>query len=159
MYLSVFVCENAECDRWPFHHTQLLNIDPGKAGGSFPLCAVYDLWKLLGILWPQCRRRMFAHHAHLIYVMMQSYMKAPNIWNTGPTWSADCEATIMPTFAIIFYALYGAVYFRLTHYPFGDCWNVIHIVIIIKSELWIFSHCLVLGNETTLCAAWLAIFS
>ena len=54
--------------------------------------------------------------------------------------------------------LYGAVLFQLTNSSFDDCENVCtHFIIIIKSEVWITSHYLLLGYATMVCVAYVLL--
>ena len=60
---------------------------------------------------------------------------------------------------VIHYSIYGAVCFQFTQFP-RDGWEniLLCLIIIIKSDVWTFIHCLGLGNETMVCAVCLFIF-
>ena len=70
--------------------------------------------------------------------------------NAWQIYSAGCVSKINCILTIIFYAIYGAVLFRITNFSFDDCENIFtssYFMIIFKTEIWIVGHCLGLGDE------------
>ena len=61
--------------------------------------------------------------------------------------------------SVFYYTICGAVCFQFTHF-LCDHWENIYLclIIIIKSEVWIITHCLGLGHETMVSAVCLSIF-
>ena len=126
--------------------SKLRHIDPGKAVFCFIYCsAVYD-----------------AHNDRLKAVFICLHMTMPHYHPSGdlserigPTnawqiYSAGCVSKINCILTIIFYAIYGAVLFRLNNFSFADCDNIFtssHFIIIYKTEIWIVGHCLGLGDD------------
>ena len=60
--------------------------------------------------------------------------------------------------ASILNAIYGAVCYQIVYYVFDDRENIVlHSIIIIKQRIWIISHFLDLGHETSVCAVCLSM--
>ena len=62
--------------------------------------------------------------------------------------------------SVIHYTIYGVLCFQFAHYLCDDWDNIypLSYIIIIKSEVWIITHCLGLAHETMVCAVCLSIF-
>ena len=59
--------------------------------------------------------------------------------------------------SVIHYTIYGAACFQFTHFSCDD-WDILCLIIIIKSEVWTITHCFGLGHETMVSAVCLPIF-
>ena len=55
------------------------------------------------------------------------------------------------------HVIYGAVCFQLNHFSWR-LWFVLHLIIVLLSEIWIISHCLRLGHKTMASDVCLAMF-
>ena len=68
-----------------------------------------------------------------------------------------CVCKIKHILSVIHYTICGAVWFQFTHFLCDDWDNILCLIIIIKSEVWTITHCLVLGHETMVSAVCLSI--
>ena len=96
---------------------------------------------------------------HIITIIVQTYLKALNLWNTCKRYFVECVSKIKHILSVIHYTMCGAVCFQFTHLPCDDWENTyICLIIIIESEVWTITHCLGLGHETIVSAVCLSIF-
>ena len=79
------------------------------------------------------------------------------IWNS--TICIRENILIKQILSVIHYTICGAVCFQFTHFPCYD-WHNLYILclVIIRSEVWIITHCLGIGQETMVCVVCLFIF-
>ena len=89
---------------------------------------------------------------YLIIIIRQTYPKGLYIWNVCRAYSVACVPKINSILSTIFYEIYGTVCFQL-HISLLMIMRifVLHLIII-KSEIWVTSHCLGLGHKTVVCA-------
>ena len=124
---------------------------PGKPGICFHYyCAVYDECKYSDTFWLADRTRLFVHH--LIIIIVQTYLKALNLWNACQIYFVECvRLTIFSPLPIIQYV--GLYVFSL---PI----SLVMIVLLssLKSEVWTTTHRLGLCHETMVSAVCLSIF-
>ena len=69
-------------------------------------------------------------------------------------YSVEWVFKIKPNLSIIFDAMYEDLCFKLALFPCDDCMNMC----IIKSEVWVISHCLRLVLKKMVCVVYLIIF-
>ena len=65
--------------------------------------------------------------SHYYIIIMQTYLKVINFWNTCQVYSAECVSKIKSILSIILHALYGAVCIQLTHFSYCDCVNMCNL--------------------------------
>ena len=96
---------------------------------------------------------------HFIITIMQILIESV-VQNDHQIFSVECVSKIKSFLLVMFYAFYGVVCFQLTHSSFNDCEkiNVLHLIIIIKLEIWVNNYCLGLGHETMVCVPCLPMF-
>ena len=74
----------------------------------------------------------------------------------------ECVSKIKHILSVIHFTIFEAVCFQFTYYLCDDWENIYtlfyYFIIIIKSQVWGFIHCLGLGHETMVCAVCLATF-
>ena len=113
--------------KWLYNH--MCHIHPGKSGEIcfcfHYYCAIYDMCKQSGTLWPEGSIRLFE-------------MK----WNACQVYSAECVSQIKSMHSIIYYELCGFCVFSL---PIYLCMTVIIFAlhfIITKYEIMVYDACL-----------------
>ena len=100
-----------------------------------------------------------------LYITPSHYHHCANLsadielWNVWQIYFVECVSKIEHILLVIYYSIYGAVFFQFTRFPHDGWENILFCLIItIKSEVWTIIHCLGLGHETMVCAACLFIF-
>ena len=63
---------------------------------------------------------------HLIIIIVQTYLKASNLYNSCQIYFVECVSKIKHILSIIHYTLCGAVCFQFIHFPCDD-WENIYI--------------------------------
>ena len=135
----------------------LLYIHSGKTGNLFS-------WVLCSLWWVQiagyvlaCRWYSFVctlHHLIIIIVQYNWTYKMPVRYNLSSVW---VRLSIFSQLSIIQYV--GLCVFSLPiSFVMIERIYILILIIIIKSEVWIITHCLGLGHETMVCAVCLSIF-
>ena len=82
-----------------------------------------------------------------------------NLWNLFQIYFVEYVSKIEHLLLVIHYSIYWVVCFQFTQFPHDGRDNILLcLIIIIKSEVWTFIHCLGLGHETMVCAVCLFIF-
>ena len=70
---------------------------------------------------------------HLIIIIVQTYLRTLNVWNTCEIYFVECVSKIKHIFSVIHYTIYGAMCFQFTHFPCDD-WENIHFVLLSSSN-------------------------
>ena len=119
----------------PITFCQLFDVYPGKADGLFPLL-VWNLWcvQWLGALWPEGGIRLFAHYNISSSSLWRHIRKYRACKNACHVYSSECVSKI--SISIIFYVFSLPISRLMIVRIF-----VLHLVIIIKSEIWIIRDC------------------
>ena len=96
---------------------------------------------------------------HTIIIIVQTYLKALNLWNACHIYFVEFVSKIMHVLSVIHYTICGAVCFQFTNSPCDD-WESVYTLSYyhIKSEVWSIIHCLGLNHETMVSAVCLSIF-
>ena len=113
---------------------QLLHIHSRKTGIllSLLLCSLWWV-KIFGYVLA-CRSCSFVCTLHhLIILIVQTYLRTLNLWNTCQIYFVECVSKIKHIFSVIHYKIYGAVCFQFTHFPCDD-WENIHFVLLSSSN-------------------------
>ena len=104
----------------------LLHIRSGKTGNLFSLL-LWSLWwvQIFGYVLA-CRSYSFVCTVHhLIIIIVQTYLKALNIYNACQIYFVECVSKIKHILSVIHYTICRAVCFQLTHFP-CDHWENIY---------------------------------
>ena len=136
---------------------------PGKPGICFHYyCAVYDECKYSETFWLADRTRLFVQYTislsslckliwrHWNYKMPVRYILS-SIWVRLSIFS---PLSILPYVGLYVFSLHISLVMIEIIYIYIIC-----LIIIIKSEVWTFTHCLGLGHETIVSAVSLSIYS
>ena len=102
-----------------------LHIRSGKTGNSFSLllCSLWSV-QIFGYVLA-CRSHSFVCTVHhLIIIIVQTYLKALNLWNTCQIYLFECVSKMKHILSVIHYTICGAVCFQLTHFPCDDWENI-----------------------------------
>ena len=95
---------------------------------------------------------------HLIIIIVQTYLKALNLLNACQIYFVECvKLSIFSPLSIIQYVGLYVFSLPISLVMIGRIY-ILCLIIIIKSEVWTITHCLVLGHETMVSAVCLSIF-
>ena len=99
----------------------LLHIHSGKTGNMFSLLLCSLWWVQIFGYVLACRSYSFVCTVHhLIIIIVQTYLKALNLWNAYQIYFVECVDKIKHILSVIHCILCGAVYFQFTHFPCDD---------------------------------------
>ena len=80
--------------------------------------------------------------------MMQICLRAVRTLNFGYAYFVECVFKIKSILLIIFYTIFWTLLFQLIFFSFMFLRIfILHLIISIKSKVWIITHCLVLGMK------------
>ena len=103
----------------------LLHILSGKTGNLFSL-SLCNLWwvQIFGHVLA-CRSYSFICTVHyLIIIIVQTYLKALNLWNACQIYLVECVRKIKHILSVIHYTICGVVCFQFTHFSCDDWENI-----------------------------------
>ena len=102
-----------------------LHIRSGKTGNLFSLL-LCSLWcvQIVGYVLA-CRSYSFVCTVHhLIIIIVQTYLKTLNLWNSCQIYVVECVSKIKDVLSVIHHKICGAVCFQFTHFSCDDWENI-----------------------------------
>ena len=160
--ILIMICNMAVCRNWLHHH--ILSVS------SYRYREIWDSVSINTVQFMICENDcvhyslkivfVCLHILHLI-IIMQTYLKTLGIYKSFRVYSVDRVFTIRPILSVIFHTIQ---YMRLCAISSLISLMMIegifalYLIIIIKSEIWIISHYLMLCHETMVCAVCLLVF-
>ena len=119
-YIFPWICAGDVCYIIFCH---LLHIHSRKTGILFSLL-LCSLWCIIGYVLA-CRSYSFVCTLHhLIIIMVQTYLKALNLYNACQIYFVECVSKIEHILSDMHYTIYGTACFQFTHFPCDDRENI-----------------------------------